>query len=352
MNYVSYRGLFADAALRPLATHKRALGLFFLTLAIGGVALAFSLRFNFLGPSLRIACSLVLFTNVVVFAARPVTKRAFSESRRKFLRLYLDVTILILAFSYFFKGIFNAVKLPEVKAQDIELKGLKGELKIAVLTDIHLGDFLGADFARAVTGRVNELDADAVAIVGDIADLPPHRLAEFIAPFNELKSKYGTFYVPGNHEYYSGIDGTLKAIRETTNFKILGNENVQVGGVNLAGVYDIIGFRFKAYEPDLVAALGGRDVNLPTILLAHQPKFLKYMDESAPVDLVVSGHTHGGQIFPFSLLVRLDQKYVAGLYRANKNTQIYVSRGAGFWGPPVRVMAPSEISLLRLKGVV
>ena len=145
MNYVSYRGLFADAALRPL-------GLFFLTLAIGGVALAFSLRFNFLGPSLRIACSLmlaltfiifsfVLFTNVVAFAARPVTKRAFSESRRKFLRLYLDVTILILAFSYFFRGIFNAVNLPEVKAQDIELKGLNGELKIAVLTDIHLGDF-------------------------------------------------------------------------------------------------------------------------------------------------------------------------------------------------------------------
>ena len=330
---------------------------------MGGVALAFSLRFNFLAPSLRIACSLmlaltfiifsfVLFTNVVAFAARPVTKRAFSESRRKFLRLYLDVTILILAFSYFFRGIFNAVKLPEVKAQDIELKGLKGELKIAVLTDIHLGDFLGADFARAVTGRVNELDADAVAIVGDIADLPPHRLAEFIAPFNELKSKYGTFYVPGNHEYYNGIDGTLKVIRETTNFKILGNENARVGGINLAGVYDIIGLRFKAYEPDLVAALDGRDVNLPTVLLAHQPKFLKYMDESAPVDLVVSGHTHGGQIFPFSLLVRLDQKYVAGLYSANKNTQIYVSRGAGFWGPPVRVMAPSEISLLRLKGVV
>ena len=349
MNYVSYRGLFADAALRPIAAHKRALGLFFLTLAMGGVALAFSLRFNFLGPSLRIACSLmlaltfiifsfVLFTNVVALAVRPVTKRAFSESRRKFLRLYLDVTILILAFSYFFKGIFNAVKLPEVKAQDIELKGLKGELKIAVLTDIHLGDFLGADFARAVTRRVNELRADAVAIVGDIADLPPHRLAEFIAPFNELKSKYGTFYVPGNHEYYNGIEGTLKAIRETTNFKILGNENARVGGVNLAGVYDIIGLRFK--------------VNLPTVLLAHQPKFLKYMDESAPVDLVVSGHTHGGQIFPFSLLVKLDQKYVAGLYSANKNTQIYVSRGAGFWGPPVRVMAPSEISLLRLKGEV
>ena len=91
---------------------------------------------------------------------------------------------------------------------------------------------------------------------------------------------------------------------------------------------------------------------MPTVLLAHQPKFLKYMDKSAPVDLVVSGHTHGGQIFPFSLLVKLDQKYVAGLYRANKKTQIYVSRGAGFWGPPVRVMAPSEISLLRLKGVV
>lgn len=356
MNFVAYRGLFAKTEGRGL--HKFLLGVFFATLAMGGVLLAFSLRFNFLNAEFRLAFSLmlalsfilfsfVLFSNLIIVAFRPVTKRVFSESRRKFLRFYLDVTILILAFSYFFKGMYNASHVPEVKRQSIVLKGLKRPLRIAMITDIHLGDFLGVPFAKALVERINLLNADAVVIVGDIADLPPSKLGEYIAPFAEFKSRYGTFYAPGNHEYYNGIEGTLKEIKKI-GIQILGNESVSIGGINLAGVYDLIGYRYKFYEPDLEAALKNTDKNLPTILLAHQPKFIKYMHKD--VDLVLCGHTHGGQIFPFSLLVKIDQKYLAGLYQVNDKMQVYVSRGAGFWGPPVRVLAPSEISLLELKG--
>ncbi len=356
MNFVGYRGLFAKTEGRSL--HKFLLAVFFATLAVGGVLLAFSLRFNFLNAQFRLAFSLmlalsfilfsfVLVSNLIIVFFRPVTKRVFSKSRRKFLRFYLDVTILILALSYFFKGMYNASHVPQVKPQEVRLKGLKEPLKIAMITDVHLGDFLGVPFAKALVERINLLDADAVVIVGDIADLHPKRLGEYIAPFAEFKSRYGTFYVPGNHEYYHGIEGALKEISKI-GIKVLGNESVQVGGINLAGVYDLIGYRYKFYEPDLEAALKNTDKNLPTVLLAHQPKFIRYMHKD--VDLVLCGHTHGGQIFPFSLLVKLDQKYLAGLYQVNDKMQVYVSRGAGFWGPPVRVLAPSEISLLELKG--
>lgn len=352
MNVVSYRGLFDGAK------HKKFFALFLAILAIGGVSLAFSLRFNFLNAELKLACSLmlalsfilfsfVIFTNLIISITKPASKRIFSQSRRKFLRFYLDVTILILAFSYFFKGFYNASKSPAIKHQKIKIKGLKNTLRIAMITDIHLGDFLGVDFATELTKSINALNADMVVIVGDIADLPPHKLKDFIKPFDELKSKYGTFYAPGNHEYYNGIEGTLQVISQSK-IKILGNESVCVGGVNLAGVYDLVGYRYKMYEPNLETALKNSDKNLPTILLSHQPKFIKFMHKD--VDLVLCGHTHGGQIFPFSLLVKLDQKYLAGLYQVNDKMQVYVSRGAGFWGPPIRVLAPSEISLLELVG--
>ena len=353
MNFVAYRGLFEK-------THKYKflMRIFFITLALCETSLAFSLRFNFLNSEFRLAFSLMLgltfilfsfvfFSNLIIASVRPVTKRVFSESRRKFLRFYVDVTILILSFSYFFKGMYNAVHIPEVKRQTIKLKRLKEPLNIAMITDIHLGDFLGAKFAQALVKRINELDVDAVVIVGDIADAHPSKLGELIAPFKDFKSRYGTFYAVGNHEYYNGIEGTLEEISKI-GIKILGNESVQIGGINLAGVYDVIGYRYKKFEPDLEAALNNTDKNLPTVLLAHQPKFVKFMHKD--VDLVLCGHTHGGQIFPFSLLVVLDQKYLAGLYQVNDKMQIYVSRGAGFWGPPIRVLAPSEISLLRLEG--
>ena len=141
------------------------------------------------------------------------------------------------------------------------------------------------------------------------------------------------------------MDGILEKI-SSLGIKVLGNKNEKVGGINLAGVYDLAGFRFKNLEPNLDDALAGRDETLPTILLSHQPKFIKTMQKD--VDLVLCGHTHAGQIFPFGILVLLDQGFLHGLYKINDKMQAYVSSGTGFWGPPVRIFAPSEIAILNL----
>ena len=328
----------------------------FIALVVCETAYAFSLRFNFLNPRLNttfglmLAFSFILFSFAIIYdlllvALKPA-KNVFSEQRRKFIRFCFDTVFLATILGYFFKGLFNAAKLPEIKSVRIDMKNLKSPLRVVALTDIHLGNFLGVEFATALVGRVNELDADMVVIVGDIADTSPQKLLEIGAPFRDFKSKFGTFFVPGNHEYYHGIEGMLDAVKGL-GIKVLGNENISVGGINLAGVYDLAGLKFKKFEPDLDEALKGIDPGQPTVLLSHQPKFINSMDKDA--DLVICGHTHGGQIFPFSLLVLLDQPFLAGLYRVNDKMRVYVSRGAGFWGPPVRLLAPSEITLLELR---
>ena len=184
-----------------------------------------------------------------------------------------------------------------------------------------------------------------MVIVGDLVDMRAELIGDFLDPLKNLKSTYGTFYVPGNHEYYHGVDGILEKIR-ALGIRILGNKNEKIAGINLAGVYDLAGIRFKNLEPNLDEALAGCDPNLPIILLSHQPKFIKTMQKD--VDLVLCGHTHAGQIFPFSILVLLDQGFLHGLYKINDKMQAYVSSGAGFWGPPVRIFAPSEIAILNL----
>lgn len=322
------------------------------------ILFAFSLRFGFLPPIFDIlfgyalGLSFILFTFAVIYdilliGSKPITKVVFDKTRRKFIRFFFDITLLIGALGYFFKGAYNAFGVPKIKMQDISIKRLENPLKIAVLTDIHLGVFLGVEFAKSLVEEVNKQDVDMVFIVGDIADLPPSKLAKFVEPFANFHSKFGTFYVPGNHEYYSGIEETLEIINRLK-VRILGNDSVEIGGVNVAGVYDLAGIKFKKFKPDLELALSKTNPQKPTILLAHQPKFVKSIQKD--VDLVVCGHTHGGQIFPFSFLVMIDQKFLAGLYKVNDKMQVYVSRGAGFWGPPLRVLAPSEISILNLRG--
>jgi len=204
---------------------------------------------------------------------------------------------------------------------------------------------LQKEFMAKLVSDINLAKPDIVVIVGDLVDVSAQFIGDFLDPLRDLKSTYGTYYVPGNHEYYHGVDGILEKI-SSLGIRVLGNKNEKVGGINLAGVYDLAGFRFKNLEPNLDDALVGRDETLPTILLSHQPKFIKTMQKD--VDLVLCGHTHAGQIFPFGILVLLDQGFLHGLYKINDKMQAYVSSGAGFWGPPVRIFAPSEIAILNL----
>ncbi|MDA7848161.1 metallophosphoesterase, partial [Sulfurospirillum sp.] len=163
----------------------------------------------------------------------------------------------------------------------------------------------------------------------------------------DIKSKYGVYFVSGNHEYFHGVEAICEHLK-SLHVMVLENENVVIKNtINLAGITDLMGRRMKLLEPDLHKALLHVKPELPTVLLAHQPKITKEL-KNEKIDLILSGHTHAGQIFPFGLLVLLDQPYLSGLYQHSKNTQIFVSSGAGYWGPPIRVMAPSEIVKIRL----
>jgi len=176
-----------------------------------------------------------------------------------------------------------------------------------------------------------------------------YRLASEVEPLRTLRSRHGTYFVTGNHEYYSGADAWLEQLARL-DVRTLRNEHVAIGtdeaSFDLAGVDDWRAFG-HGHGRDLERALSGRADNRCTVLLAHQPKQIHEAAQLG-VTLQLSGHTHGGQIFPFHFFVRLQQPFVAGLHRV-KNTLLYISRGTGFWGPPLRVGAPPEITLLELE---
>jgi hypothetical protein len=221
--------------------------------------------------------------------------------------------------------------------------------RIAQLTDLHIGPTLGKGWLREVVSHTNAANPDMIVITGDLVDGSVEALRDETAPLADLKAKHGVFFVTGNHEYYSGADEWIAELTRL-GIRVLRNEHVAIGGADgfdLAGVDDWSSKRFGGdHGPDLARALAGRDESRELVLLAHQPKQI-HEAAAKGVGLQLSGHTHGGQIFPWGLFVRLDQPFVSGLDRLD-DTMIYVSRGTGFWGPPMRVGAPSEISLLEL----
>ncbi len=273
-----------------------------------------------------------------------------NEKRRDFLKKSLDIGSITLASGITATATYGAKDIT-IEKVNIEIKDLQKEYKIIQLSDIHVGGLIGKDFIIDVVKTVNALNADIIVITGDLIDTKLRYIKEIINELSNLKSTYGTYFIVGNHEYFHGLKPIISYVN-SIGIKVLENEHVYIGekekGFYLAGVYDIIGYRIEQYQPDLEKAL--KDIkDEPTILLAHQPKFIKEVPSS--VDLVLSGHTHGGQIFPFNYLVNLAQPYIKGLHKHNINTQIYVNRGTGFWGPPMRLGASAEITLITLKKV-
>jgi predicted MPP superfamily phosphohydrolase len=253
-------------------------------------------------------------------------------------------------------GYAEAMRVPRVKNVDVSIdglgRGLDG-LRIVVITDTHFGPINRAQWSAAVVARVNELDADVVCHVGDIADGTVDIREGQANPLASVRASSARVYVTGNHEYFSEAQGWLDYM-ENIGWSALHNEHISIerGGDRLvvAGVDDATATASGApgHGADLRAALTGADRALPVVLLAHQPKQVTHA-VAAGIDLQLSGHTHGGQIWPFNLLVRLEQPVVSGLSRHGDRTQLYTSRGTGFWGPPFRVFAPSEITLLTLR---
>ncbi|EGK8182820.1 metallophosphoesterase [Campylobacter coli] len=265
------------------------------------------------------------------------------------LRSLFDFAIITLAAVSIYTSINNAIRVPEIQSVDIHLAKLDRDLKIAMLTDIHLGKNLHKDFLDKLIVEVNLQKPDMVVIVGDLVDTNPKELQNYISRLNDLNSTYGTFYALGNHEYYHGIEEVLDLLKKYTDMKILLNQNLDLGFINIAGLGDLAGLSKGLYAPDLARVKVDLNTSKPSILLAHQPKTALLYDLS-DFDLVLSGHTHGGQIFPFMFLVKLQQGFIRGLYDLGENTKLFVSSGAGFWGPSLRVFAPNEIAILNLKG--
>ncbi len=320
--------------------------LFFATLNFGSLnPKVFLVVAALIGISFMLFCVAIVYDLVQI----PLAKFAYDASRRRVLKGIVDVTMLMLAFTYIFKGFVGGAKKPELKIQPVLLKGLKEPLSIIQITDVHVGKTIGKKFVEKMVEAINLADSDLVVITGDLVDLDASRIGNKLNALADIKSRYGVYFVPGNHEYFHGIEGILELL-EGLNIKVLGNSHVKVGGINLAGVYDLVADRMEHHlKPDIKMALKGVDEGLPTVLLAHQPKYIKYLKESMSVDLVISGHTHAGQIFPFGFLVLLDQPYLYGLYKHSDKTQIYVSSGVGYWGPPLRINAPSEIVKFKLR---
>lgn len=258
---------------------------------------------------------------------------------------------LALAFSAI--GLFNARRAPKIVEVTIPLAGLPEALngfRIAQISDIHVGPTIKRAFLERIVAKVNALDAQLVAITGDLVDGSVHDLADHTDALQALRSTHGSFFVTGNHEYYSGADEWVRELRRL-GIRVLQNEHVvlrhQGSPLVLAGVTDYSAHKFdERQRSNPQAALEGAPDAPAKVLLAHQPRSAAAA-EAAGFDLQLSGHTHGGQFFPWNYFVRMQQPYTAGLHRLNK-LWIYTSRGTGYWGPPKRIGAPAEITLLRL----
>ena len=253
-------------------------------------------------------------------------------------------------------GAPRALRPPAVQRVEIELarwpRALDG-YRIVQISDIHIGPLLGRKFASGVVRKVNELAADLVAVTGDLVDGSTAALRDDVAPFGELAAADGVFFVTGNHDYYSNARAWVEEVQRL-GLTPLRNARVRIerggGAFDLAGVEDHRAHQVDpSWRSDIDAALDGRasDDPTPVVLLAHDPTTFSSASRRG-VDLQLSGHTHGGQIWPFVYLVRLVVPWVAGLYTVGASS-LYVSRGTGFWGPPLRVGAPAEITEIVLR---
>ncbi|MCG8549807.1 MAG: metallophosphoesterase [Desulfobacterales bacterium] len=276
-----------------------------------------------------------------------------NPSRRNFLTNSANAALVGTAVVLTGYGINRVTREPDVVKVDVPLQGLPEAFRgfsILQISDLHISTTLKKEYVRKVVDLASRQQADMVVFTGDLADGHEKDMGKEAIPLSDLHAPFGKYFVTGNHDYYSGVFPWLNTI-ERLGFTPLINEHriieKEKAQIVLAGITDYRAGRIiPGHASDPAKALEGAPLSMPRIMLAHQPKSI-FKTDSLGVDLMICGHTHGGQYVPWNFLVSLDQPYVYGLHRHNA-TQVYVNRGTGYWGPPMRVCAPPEITVLRL----
>jgi uncharacterized protein len=298
--------------------------------------------------------SLLVFTllrDVVLMALLLLPNTTFDTVTQVSAEVALASALIVTAL-----GLFNARRRARVRDVEIPIADLPEALHgftIAQITDVHVGPTIKRDYVAAIVDAVNAMDADAIAITGDLVDGRVDQLRAHVEPLARLKARHGVYFVTGNHEYYSGVEAWLRELRGL-GIKVLTNEHVVLerGGAQLvlAGVTDYGAQHYdRRHKSDPALALARAPADAGArVLLAHQPRSAAAA-AAAGFDLQLSGHTHGGQFWPWNHFVRFQQPYTAGLHRLDR-LWVYTSRGTGYWGPPKRFGAPSEITRIILVG--
>ncbi|MFK0043316.1 metallophosphoesterase [Streptomyces sp. NPDC090741] len=279
--------------------------------------------------------------------AAPATQAPGGATRRQFVARALGGAATLAATGTVATGTYGVLRGPRVKRVQVPLAKLPRAahgFRIAVVSDIHLGPILGRAHTTRIVETINRTQPDLIAVVGDLVDGSVHDLGSAAEPLRRLSARHGSYFVTGNHEYFSGAQQWIDHVREL-GLTPLENARRPLPYFDLAGVNDVQG-ETEGHGPDFTAALGDRDPARTAVLMAHQPIVIHDAVRHG-VDLQLSGHTHGGQLWPGNYLAELANPTVAGLERYG-DTQLYVSRGAGAWGPPVRVGAPSDITVVEL----
>ncbi len=286
--------------------------------------------------------------------------KTFDPSKRIFLTEGVAKGLLATTSIASLGGFIQLKSGPKVERVTITLPtlppGFDG-FTIAQLSDVHIGPIFNHEFAKEIVAQTLELQADAIALTGDLVDGTVEQLKEHVLPFQRLKATHGVYFVTGNHEYYSGADEWLQHF-ESFGFHAFRNskkviERKNTHGITekilMAGVFDLQGERFSPHHrSNPKKAAETREPVSCKILLAHNPRSVEEATQ-AGFHLQLSGHTHAGQFYPFTWIAQMAHRYFEGLYHVNENTQIYVNRGTGFWGPPNRLGKTSEITLITLR---
>lgn len=301
--------------------------------------------FTWMGVMFLLVTTLAL-RDLGLLIGRAAAPQVFNRERRLFVSQVSALGVGALTGGVTVYSVREALRALHVREVEVPAgargAGLRG-LRIVQVTDIHVGPTIKRPFIEAMVEKINALDADVVAITGDLVDGSVANLGPHVAPLGNIRARLGVFFVPGNHEYYSGLKEWTAHVA-SLGIRVLMNERVRLGAGE--GSFDLVGLDDETGRPDMDAAMAGAPLDRPLVVLAHQPRTIAQVRKFAPV-LQLSGHTHAGQIWPFNYLVQLAQPYVGGLHQ-DGDMHVYVSPGTGYWGPPMRLGTQAEITHLRI----